>query len=218
MKAALLSGILLGFGGVLAAAHLYPWVEHPRLPSLTSVVANGGRAERFVIHLPADRIQSSGAAALGLRGAAHPTGAELPPELGTSPLLAEHFKVRDANGQVIGIAARHWTDAEGTPSAAWALLIPSRGALLLSASGEQSGRIDAALERAGRSAGTAWSGAIEVALADSSAPGRVVGGSEEFDRLGGTYLETWKITGVSAAGELRGTVELDTVTSRGTTL
>ena len=218
MKAALLSGVLLGFGGVLAAAHLFPWVDHPRLPSLTSVVANGGRAERFIIHLPVDRIQSGGAAGAGVRGLSYPTGAELPPELGSAPMLAEHFKVRDADGQVIGIAARHWTDAEGSPAAAWALLIPSRGALLLGATGEPSGRVDAALERAGHRAGTAWSGAIEIALADATAPGRVVGGSDEFDRFGGTYIETWKITGVSPAGELRGTVEIDTVTSRSAAL
>src|SRR5690606_18704 len=133
-------------------------------------------------------------------------------------MLAEHFKVRDADGQVIGIAARHWTDAQGAPSAAWALLIPSRGALFFSGAGEQSGRLDAALERAGHRPGTAWSGELNVALADDGSPGRIVGGSEEFERFGGTYLETWKITGVSPTGELRGTVELDTVTARSAAL
>lgn len=213
MKARLLLGVFVGFGGVLAAAHLYPWVDHPRLPSHTSVVANGGRAERFVIHLPVDLIQTTGAAA-GMRGAAYPTGAALPRELGAAPILAEHFKIRDADGQVIGVAARHWTDAAGSPGAAWVLLIPSRGALLLAGAGEPAIRVDAALERGGYRAGTAWSGDIVVSMRDAAAPGRVVGGREEFANLDGEYAETWKITGVTAAGELRGTVEIDTVTAR----
>ncbi len=214
MKAALLLGILVGFAGVLAGAHLYPWVDHPRLPSRTSVVANGGRAETFLIHLPADRIQSAGAAAVGLRATAYPAGAELPPELGDAAFLAEHFKIRDADGQVIGIAARHWTEADGGPAAAWTLLIPSRGALFLAASGEAARRVDTALERAGQRAGQQWSGQLDVELAGAEVPGRIVGGSEEFARLGGTYRETWKITGVSPSGELRGTIALDTITAR----
>ena len=214
MKAALLIGMLLGFGGVLAGAHVYPWVDHERLPSRTTVVANGGRAERFVIHLPADRIHAAGAPSAGSRAAAAPAGGALPAELAASPVLAEHFKVRDVDGQVIGVAARHWSGVDGASGAAWALLIPGRGALLLSGAAEPAGRIDAALRGAGHVAGSAWSGELTVALASGDAPGRVVGGSDEFDGLVGTYSETWKITGVSADGELRGTVELDTVTQR----
>ena len=52
MKTVFLLGLLAGFGGTLAGAHFAPWLEHARLPSQTSVVANGGRAEQFLIHLP----------------------------------------------------------------------------------------------------------------------------------------------------------------------
>ena len=67
MKLVFLVAILLGFGGTLAGAHFAPWREHARLPSHTTVVANGGRAEQFLIRLPADRIAASDAEAGGLR-------------------------------------------------------------------------------------------------------------------------------------------------------
>ena len=60
MKAVLLLSILVGFGGTLAGAHYVPWLAHVRLPSHTSVVANGGRSEQFLIHLPADRLAATG--------------------------------------------------------------------------------------------------------------------------------------------------------------
>ena len=69
MRALFLLAIALGFGGTLAAAHWVPWISHPRLPSQTTVVANGGRAEQFLIRLPADRIAATDAKAGGLRSA-----------------------------------------------------------------------------------------------------------------------------------------------------
>ena len=40
-------------------------------------------------------------------------------------------------------------------------------------------------------------------------------GRDEFEKLDGSYKEVWKVTGVSETGELRGTIELNTVTRRG---
>ncbi len=65
MKATFFLALLLGFAGVLAAGHFVPWGAHVRLPSQTRVVANGGRAEQFLIRLPADRIDAAGAKAAG---------------------------------------------------------------------------------------------------------------------------------------------------------
>ena len=59
MKIVFLLAILGGFGGTLAGAHFVPWLKHARLPSHTSVVANGGRSEQFVIRLPADRLAAT---------------------------------------------------------------------------------------------------------------------------------------------------------------
>jgi hypothetical protein len=67
MKTVLLLAIVIGFGGTLAGAHYLPWVTHVRLESHTSVVANGGRAEKFLIRLPADRLAVTDGQAGGLR-------------------------------------------------------------------------------------------------------------------------------------------------------
>src|SRR5690606_32702519 len=78
VRTAFIVGVLLGLTGILAAARYVPWFSPPRLASLTSVVANGGRAEEFVIRLPADRISAHGDEALGLRGGVFPAKAALP--------------------------------------------------------------------------------------------------------------------------------------------
>ncbi len=214
MKIAFWLGTIVGFGGLLAAAHLYPWVAHARLPSQTTVVANGGRAEQFLIRLPVDRIGGAESAAAGVRGAAAFASMQLPEPLASEDLLIEHFKVRDTAGNVIGLAARHWTRAPEGPTTAWSLLIPSRGALMLAAPGEPREAIDAALQRAGYRAGAAWEGDTRIDLARGDDGARVVAGSDEFDTLQGRYTETWHVTGVDPRGELRGTVTLDTVTYR----
>jgi hypothetical protein len=211
MKAAFWLGSILGFVGLLAAAHFVPWVAHARLPSHTSVVANGGRAEQFLIRLPADRIGAAGRAATGLR-AGEESAVSLPPELEAAPLLVEHFKVRDSAGNVIGIAARHWSSDADEAETAWSLLIPSRGALLLTGPGEAEGAIDRAVRNAGHVPGREWSGNVEVRIGGE---GKVAGGSEEFGGLEGRYTEVWQLTGVAEDGALRGTIRLDTVTFSG---
>ena len=209
MRALFLLSLLMGFGGTLAAAHWVPWVSHERLPSQTSVVANGGRAEQFVIRLPADRIAATDGKARGIRSAAPSGPMLLPAKFVAEPLLVEHFKVRDSTGQVVGIAARHWANGDHGMTSTWSLLVPSRGSLLLRAPGEKSAALDAALQRAGYTPGSAWEGTLEVPLANG---GMVAGGTGDFGSLTGSYTETWKVTGVDATGAMRGTIELYTVT------
>jgi hypothetical protein len=203
--------LLAGFVGTLAAAHFVPWVSHVRLPSQTSVVANGGRAEGFVIRLPADRIQAAGPPELLLRAGA--LVADVAWSAGPAPLL-EHFKIRDRAGNVIGVAARHWLETSDGPVTTWALSIPSRGTLILAGRGESSGAIETALAARGYRTGTAWNGEAAIALGDGAMT-RTVTASREFAGLAVEYTETWNITGVSASGEIRGTVELATIGRRG---
>jgi hypothetical protein len=211
MKAAFWLGLVLGFCSVVAAAHFVPWVAHPRLPSQTTVVANGGRAEHLVIRLPADRVATAGAAGVGLRGMPADF-AVLPASLTTDPTLIEHFKIRDAANNVIGIAARHWS-AGVNGGTAWSVLIPSRGALLLTADAESLGAVDAVLRAAGYVAGKTWTGEVKVNLTpQAGGSGVVAAGSDEFQGLEGSFVEIWTITGVDENGLLRGTIELDTVT------
>lgn len=214
MKVVFLLTILAGFGGTLAGAHYLPWLAHTRLPSHTSVVANGGRAEQFLIRLPADRIAVTDGQASGLRSAGAMSVMAVPAQFVTTSLLVEHFKVRDTDGSVIGIAARHWGNTDRGLTTTWSVLIPSRGALLLNAPGETRGSVETALQNAGYNAGAAWNGEMALALTPKDAAGRVAAGSGEFDGLGGSYTETWTLTGVADSGELRGTIALDTITNR----
>jgi hypothetical protein len=217
MKITFFLAIFLGFVGVLAAGHFVPWGSHVRLPSQTRVVANGGRAEQFLIRLPADRIDVAGPKTAGLRAPAATPESALPPQLTADPLLVEHFKIRDAAGNVIGLAARHWTADAHASGTAWSLMIPSRGALLLTAPAEARAALDTALRAAGYKVGTAWNGDVKVAFAPEGTDSAIVAaGSDEFANLAGKYSETWTITGVTDGGELHGTIEIDTVTRHGT--
>ena len=212
MKVAFWLGWVVGFGGLLAGAHFYPWVAHARLPSQTTVVANGGRAEQFLIRLPVDRIGAAGGAGTGLRGSPEAAGVRLP--RAGQELRIEHFKIRDSAGNVIGLAARHWSVAPDGPAVAWSLLVPSRGALMLTAPGENGEAVDVALQRAGYRAGADWESDVRIELARGEDGARIVAGSDEFEALQGRYTETWHVTGSDARGELRGTIVLDTVTYR----
>src|SRR6185295_4821514 len=137
MRTLFLLGIVFGLAGTLAAAHWVPWISHARLPSQTTVVANGGRAEQFLIRLPGDRIAATDAKAAGLRSIATTGSMILPAKFVSESLLVEHYKVRDATGQVVGIAARHWASGDHGMTATWSLVVPARGALVLHAPGEK---------------------------------------------------------------------------------
>jgi hypothetical protein len=213
MKIVFLLALLLGFGGTLAGAHFAPGLKHARLPSQTSVVANGGRAEEFLIRLPADRIAATDGEAAGVRA----KGAEgvmlLPAQFIGEPLLVEHFKVRDSGGAVIGVAARHWNEIGGEATTTWSILIPSRGAIVLSARGESRAALDSALRSRGYSAGKEWAGTVTLPMAGDD-PGVVAAGTGEFENLLGTYTETWSVAAVDEGGKVSGTIALSTVTSR----
>jgi hypothetical protein len=214
MKIVFLVAILGGFVGTLAGAHFVPWLAHARLPSHTSVVANGGRSEQFLIRLPADRIGASDGEAAGLRGGTGEGAMPLPAKFVAEPLLVEHFKVRDAAGSVIGVAARHWSGSGAGATTTWSILIPSRGAFVLNAPGEARGALEAALRPGGYSAGKVWDGQVAVAMIPQGGEGSVATGSGEFNGLIGSYTESWTLAAVDENGRVSGTIALDTVTSR----
>lgn len=202
MKATFLIGLLTGLLGVFAGAYYAPWGQHLRLPSHTSVQANGGRMERFLVRLPADRI------------AGHGEGLDrLPLSAGAGTALAvDHYKLRDVDGSVIGVAARHTTSTDEGPVAVWSVVIPSRGGFVLTGESQDTAVLDG-LQRSGYRPGDAWTGDLQAGADRES--GRLVSGSEEFETLRGTYTESWHLTGVDEAGVPRGTVELTMVTFLG---
>lgn len=215
MKSLFVAGIFLGLITAVGAARFYPWVDHPRPASRTVVLHNGGRLEDFLIRYPADRITSVGTAEMGLRAKAYPKGVELPVEMASEGVLVEHFKLRDDQGDVIGVAARHTSIIEDEATTIWALTIPSRGTMHLLGVAEP-GTLERELATAGWIYGQAWSGGIDLSMGfEQAGSNRIIGGSHEFADLVGTYAENWLISGVSRAGDLRGTITLQTIAQSG---
>jgi hypothetical protein len=85
--------------------------------------------------------------------------------------------------------------------------------MVLSAPGEARGTLETAL-RSGGYAGQAWDGRVTVSMMPGDAEGLVMSGAGEFEGLAGSYTESWTLASVDENGELSGTIELSTVTSR----
>lgn len=212
LKVTFISGILFGLAAAVSGAGLYPWVDHERLESQTHVVPNGGRSEAFFIRLPVDRITSLGTENLGLGTSVFPSSLALPDSLATQPIQIDHFKVRDAGGNVVGVASRHAVVLAGSAAVTWSLSFPSRGALWLEGRFNPA-EFDATAASMGYQSGEAWAGELDLLISDTQTPvGEVRGGTSEFSALTGNFTERWRITGIGEAGELRGTISLDTTT------
>ena len=214
MKFLITIGFLLGFGGVLAAAGLAPVAIQERIASRTSVANNGGRVETFIIRLPADRIATTGASASGNAAIDPLTRIDPPAALRSAEFVIEQFKLRNIDGDVIGTAVRHWTRADEQPASTWSISIPSRGTLVWNAQADAAASLAAASASAGIPAATAWQGRLEVPVAVADSAAVVVLGTEEFRGSTGFVDETWELTGIGSAGELRGTISLTTRVSR----
>jgi hypothetical protein len=214
MKMFLSLGFLLGLGAILAGGYLWPFVDHPRIESRTTVAINGGRRETFLIRLPADRISTVGDPSFALRGRRHPTTVQLPADFEVDNLLLEHFKLRDIEGNVIGLAAHHVTMFSSGPVGVWALSIPGRGTLVFAGAGQRPNSIEGALQTAGYQQGVDWVGDLTIDSIVDPERTRVVTGTDEFSDVAGQYTETWNVTGVSQTGEIRGTIEFRTLVQR----
>ena len=187
--ASLTFGLLLTF----LAAVFFPLPEPAKLYSQATVLANGGREEVYFIRLPDDRLGSPRAAAT----------ADFPQQAfsatGRERVLAELFRVRNAEGEIVGLATRmngNVASPANTPEAVtdWMLLLPGRGALLMS-HGNATVRADAdfPVDRMGFSPANS---------------GVVVSGTGDFDGLVGFYQEKTAIERVDADGQAYGLVTL----------
>lgn len=214
MKFLIILGFLLGLGGVLAAAGLAPVAVHERVASRTSVANNGGRVETFVIRLPADRVASTGYVPSRASLIDPVSRVDAPVALAGDEYFIEQFKVRNTDGDVIGIAMRHWSRGDGQSASTWSLSIPSRGTLVWNAESDIPALLSAAMASAGVSSGASWQGEMLVPIAGPDNPGQVILGTEEFDGSTGQVEESWNISGVGSNGELRGTISLTTLVSR----
>ncbi|MEX2258646.1 MAG: hypothetical protein WD672_08050 [Woeseia sp.] len=120
------TGIILGLIAAGAAAHFLPLYDLHREASIVTVRPNGGIAELFQIHLPADRILAGG------RNLPDPVPDRLawPEALDSSAM--ELFKIRNANDRVVGIASRIQGAVPQTPEVVeWMLHLPARGSMYI---------------------------------------------------------------------------------------
>ena len=214
MKSTFILGFLIGLVGMLLAAYFVPWNMNPRVVSATTVAINGGRQETFTIRLPADRIISTGGAASGMLANDPVASIAITPSLSDASIASEHFKVRNSRGEVIGVAIRHWTRNDEGAASTWTVSVPSRGSIVMSADGEAPEQLRVALERAGYRQGIAWEGEMTISLTPDPDASRVITGTEEFDGSTGAFSEVWSVSGVSGTGEVRGTIELNTIVNQ----
>jgi hypothetical protein len=206
------AGILLA----ICVAILYQAPQPTRFRSLASVQPDGGRREEFAIRWPDDRISlpaDQRAARDGAAGATDSAGAMVLADAAGRRVSGEVFRLRDAEGNVVGVASR--VSAGGArPTGDWMLVLPGRGALLL----HQADAADLAARpvpgprrRVASPAQQAafWSGRREF-RATAAGSGTVVHGTREFAGLAGSFIETWALEGTGPAGSTRGTIRLVT--------
>lgn len=190
MRRLLQLGFVLGLAGTLASAWLYPWFDYTRYRSATGVVTNGGRVEQFIVRLPADQIDA------GARSEIHPD-ADL-----------KHYKLRDVEGNVIGVAARHVLGIDGMDQTAWVLTIPSRGSVALAADSVDTGAIESLVAASGVLPGQTLEQPLSI---DSGLAAQSVTATGEFANIDLELFETWVVTGIDDEGRIRGTLRLNTV-------
>jgi hypothetical protein len=215
----------LFFGSVLAgallvvfAAGLWPLPRHERYRSEISVVADGGREERFVIQWPQDRVALEAESGMVQAGTAVALAAN-----GVVSASVEVFRLRDIAGNVVGLASRSTSSrmlaGEGNVQGSdWILLIPSRGALFLTQRNgpdvaprphpARAGLVPAADDSAGF-----WSRGSRQRITAAAAGGhggRILRGTDEFEGLQGSFEETWDLEEIDADGITRGRITLAT--------
>lgn len=191
MKRLLQLGFILGFVGTLAGAYFAPWFEFPRFRSAATVVQNGGRLEQFEVRLPADRI-----------------GAGVIVPSGTESGSLEHFKLRDVEGNVIGLAVRHSLPLADGGAISWLLTIPSRGSIAFTANTPAGRSLEARVAASGLVAGANSEPEISI---DLGSPASSVATTGEFAKIDFELVETWVIAGLEDDGAIRGTLRLSTV-------
>lgn len=198
-------GLILGIGGAVGVAGWYPVVDHERFPSASRVQPNGGRIETFHIRLPEDRVLLA-AGTPGVFGNV-PASFEWPDRSAFADAQVELFKLRNGSGRIVGLAGRvNGASGGGSAFTDWLLYMPARGAAFLSADG-----LPGAPYANLAAAGLTGSGPLALETSYTPSGGRMLGGTDEFADLTGSYSERWDITGVNEKGHLVGEIEIATL-------
>jgi hypothetical protein len=191
----LLATFAAGFVLALLAAYFYPFSGEPRLRSLSVTLPNGGREEVFLMHLPEDRLGIPRAAPV----------ASFPRESfdndGKQSLVAELFRLRNVDGDVVGVASRvsgAVPDLRNRRSQTvdWVLVLPGRGSLSMSWGGQP--------------AGNPRSQQREQMGLNPRRAGIVYSGTQDFSGLEGAFIEETRAADLSDPGQRDGVLSLTT--------
>lgn len=128
VRLTILLGFLAGLAGSLAFAYAAPFLEQQRVRGITEVVPNGGRLERFEIHLDDDILMQ----APGSESTAEtiPANADWFSELAPFAGLAAVYRLRNERAEVVGIASRVRA-ISSEEQVEWLLYFPARGMIAL---------------------------------------------------------------------------------------
>jgi len=232
MKRLFVIAFIAGLLAVALAATFWPLPRHLRYHAITSVPADGGRQEDFIIRWPEDRIARPGDRKAELPAVAAVGAAVLEDSAGRRA-SAELFRLRDTEDNVIGVAGRlagtggAVADA-GRSASNWLVVIPSRGALFLAQSDAFDTTVRQQLGAAGSvalapaQAAAFWTDGPRIRVTapapagdGAGTTGRVLRGTGEFAGLQGRFTETWDLEEVNADGSTRGRILLTTLTIGG---
>ena len=214
-------GKSLGAGFVVGAAlavGVLASVPGRALPRVAPIMANEGGeiVESFFLRSPADGIAvtHSGKMPLGV----FPPSAQRFSEPAIERGFALFAKVRNANGEVVGVAA----ELEVHPETGniltddvvwktdWTVVIPGRGVLFLHQE-EHSGELGPKVLKPVLETGKAWEGDWTVQTTSGPGPGGrgiVVGGTGDFAGARGSFVEIDRVTKLTTDGVLEGTFEI----------
>ena len=116
-------GVFLGAAACIAGLYVVPPVDLARERSIIDVTPNGGNREVFHAKIPDDRILIGAADQLS----SVPPGLDWPIDEFLANTRAELFKIRNSDGNVVGVASRIAAAEEGGALVEWMLHLPARG-------------------------------------------------------------------------------------------
>lgn len=214
MARVFLGAFAAGIALVLVGAALLPTPAPVRYRALITVQPDAGRREEFRVRFPGDRIDLPADARVDLP----PTdarGAVVLEDAAGQRASAELFRLRDADGNIIGVASRVATGGAGSrPASTWMLVIPGRGTV---AFGQEDAADLTARPRPAAARRVAslpqqaafWRGIRRYVAGAGSA---LVHGTREFAGLTGSLTETWTLAEAATDGSARGEIRLVTLT------
>lgn len=120
-------GVVLGLLAAAGVLYAVPAVDQKREASIVTVAPNGGNTEVFHSRIPMDQILQGDPRQAG----SVPPGLEWPSDEILANVRAELFKIRNAQGVIVGVAARTAAKTDDTDVIDWVLHLPARGSLFV---------------------------------------------------------------------------------------